>query len=87
VTATGRADGTASVTGDSAVPTFVVGPEGTYSTDESTQARIDDLITRRKAARMAKDFARADKFRDELAALGVVIKDNKDGATTWEPRR
>ena len=30
-----------------------------------------------------KNFAEADRIRDELAALGVVLKDSKDG-TTWE---
>ena len=41
---------------------------------------------RRFAARQAKDFAEADRIRDELAALGVVLKDSKDG-TTWEVAR
>ncbi len=66
---------------------FVSRGDGTYSADASTQERIDELIARRKAARAAKDFAAADKLRDELAALGVAIKDNKDGTTTWEPKR
>jgi cysteinyl-tRNA synthetase len=57
------------------------------STDDLTQRQIDELIARRKAARGAKDFAEADRLRDELAALGVAIKDNKDGTTTWEPKR
>ena len=33
-----------------------------------------------------KNFAEADRIRDELAALGVVLKDGKDG-TTWELAR
>jgi cysteinyl-tRNA synthetase len=61
--------------------------DGTYSTDESTQRLIDDLTKRRKAARAAKDFAAADKIRDDLAALGFAIRDNKDGTTTVEPKR
>ena len=52
--------------------------------DEST---INHLIARRKEARTAKNWAEADRLRDELAALGVAIKDNKDGTTTWEPKR
>jgi cysteinyl-tRNA synthetase len=60
---------------------------GVPRTDESTQSRIDDRIARRKAARAAKNWAEADRLRDELAALGVAIKDNKDGTTTWEPKR
>ena len=37
-------------------------------------------------ARKAKNWAEADRIRDELAAMGVVLKDNKDG-TTWEVKR
>jgi cysteinyl-tRNA synthetase len=61
--------------------------DGTIEIDQSTQELIDDRIARRKAARAAKNFAEADRLRDELAALGVAIKDNKDGTTSWEPKR
>ena len=44
------------------------------------------LLAARAAARIAKDFASSDRIRDELAAMGVVIKDSKDG-TTWEIAR
>jgi cysteinyl-tRNA synthetase len=50
-------------------------------------ARIDALIASRKEARATKNFAESDRIRDELAALGVVLKDNKDGTTTWEVAR
>ena len=43
-------------------------------------------IAARNAARQAKNFAESDRIRDELAALGVVLKDSKDG-TTWEVAR
>ena len=33
-----------------------------------------------------KNFAESDRIRDELAAMGVVLKDSKDG-TTWEVAR
>jgi cysteinyl-tRNA synthetase len=46
------------------------------------EARISD----RNAARKAKDFRESDRIRDELAAMGVVLKDSKDG-TTWEIAR
>jgi cysteinyl-tRNA synthetase len=48
------------------------------------QARVESLIDARNAARKMKNFADADRIRDELQAMGVVIKDNKDGTTTWE---
>ena len=44
---------------------------------------IDRRIAARLSARKARNFAEADRIRDELAALGVVLKDSKDG-TTWE---
>ncbi len=47
---------------------------------------IDRRIAARLDARKAKNFAEADRIRDELAALGVVLKDGKDG-TTWEVAR
>jgi cysteinyl-tRNA synthetase len=50
-------------------------------------AAIDAIVADRAAARRAKNWAESDRLRDELAALGVAIKDNKDGTTTWEPKR
>ena len=47
---------------------------------------IDGLISARLEARKRKDFKEADRIRDELAAMGVVLKDSKDG-TTWEIAR
>jgi cysteinyl-tRNA synthetase len=47
------------------------------------QKTIEDLIASRTAARARKDFKESDRIRDELAAMGVVIKDSKEG-TTWE---
>ena len=51
--------------------------------DEPTIAK---LIAARNAARKAKDFGESDRIRDELAKMGVVLKDTKDG-TTWEIAR
>jgi len=53
---------------------------------------IDDAIAARTAARARKDFKESDRIRDELAAMGVAIKDSKDPATgepttTWEIAR
>jgi cysteinyl-tRNA synthetase len=48
--------------------------------DEST---IMAMIEERAAAKQAKNFAEADRIRDELLAQGVVLKDSPTG-TTWE---
>ena len=47
---------------------------------------VKQLIAKRTEARKAKDFTESDRIRDELAAMGVVLKDTKDG-TTWEIAR
>jgi len=44
------------------------------------------LIAMRSEARARKDWKESDRIRDELAAMGVVLKDSKDG-TTWEIAR
>jgi cysteinyl-tRNA synthetase len=49
--------------------------------------RVKQLIEARLAARAAKIWAESDRIRDELAAMGIVLKDNKDGTTTWEVKR
>jgi len=48
--------------------------------------KIDGLIAARTAARARKDFKESDRIRDELAAMGIAIKDSKEG-TTWEIAR
>ena len=50
------------------------------------------LIDARAAARKAKNFAEADRIRDELDAMGIQLKDSKDPetgelVTTWEVKR
>ena len=55
------------------------------------RSRLIALIADRTAARARKDFKESDRIRDELAAMGVVIKDGKDAdgkpVTTWEIAR
>jgi len=47
-----------------------------------TAVQIETLIDQRNAARRNKDFAEADRIRDELADKGVVLEDG-GGGTTW----
>jgi cysteinyl-tRNA synthetase len=47
---------------------------------------IKERIADRNAARTAKNFKESDRIRDELAKMGVALKDSKDG-TTWEVAR
>ncbi|HEY5226868.1 MAG TPA: DALR domain-containing protein, partial [Methylovirgula sp.] len=54
--------------------------------------KVDEImvatkINARLDARKAKDWAASDQIRDELAEIGVALKDNKDGTTSWEVKR
>jgi cysteinyl-tRNA synthetase len=53
--------------------------------------RVEALISDRAAARARKDFKESDRIRDELAAMGVVLKDGRDAdgkaITSWEIAR
>jgi cysteinyl-tRNA synthetase len=46
------------------------------------EARIAELIVERNAAKAARDFARADQIRHELAAQSILLQDSTQG-TTW----
>jgi cysteinyl-tRNA synthetase len=48
-----------------------------------SDAEIDALLAGRRAARGRKDFAEADRIRDQLAAMGVLIEDKAGGLTGW----
>ena len=50
--------------------------------DDAEAAYIQEQIEARKAAKKAKNFAEADRIRDELAAKGIVLVDTAQG-TTW----
>jgi cysteinyl-tRNA synthetase len=50
-------------------------------TSNSVDGLMNLILALRQNARTNKDYASSDKIRDELAKLGIVIKDTKDGAT------
>jgi cysteinyl-tRNA synthetase len=54
--------------------------------DRVLDSQVNSLIAARNAARKAKNFKEADRIRDELKAMGVVLTDSKEG-TTWEIAR
>lgn len=53
--------------------------------DADLAAKIEGLLQTRLEARASKDFAAADRIRDELNALNVVVMDGPEGAT-WRLR-
>ncbi len=50
-----------------------------------SNSEIDALVAERTAAKKARNFARADQIRNELAEKGVVLEDSKDGVR-WKRR-
>ena len=59
---------------------------GLTEVDAETKVKIQTLVDARAVARKAKNYKETDRIRDELAKMGVVLKDSKDG-TTWEIAR
>jgi cysteinyl-tRNA synthetase len=56
------------------------------------EAQVAALLEARNAARRAKNFKEADRIRDQLGAMGIIVKDAKDPktgelVTTWEVAR
>ena len=47
--------------------------------EEVLDSVVEGLIEERQAARKAKDFARADEIRDQLASMGIILKDTREG--------
>ena len=50
-----------------------------FGADDADGAEIDSLVAARTEARAAKDFAEADRLRDELAAMGITVEDTPNG--------
>jgi cysteinyl-tRNA synthetase len=53
------------------------------SGDQTLHGVMELLIDLRKEARRQKDFVTSDRIRDRLAALGISVKDEKDGNMSW----
>ncbi|MCU1441048.1 MAG: cysteinyl-tRNA synthetase [Rhodoglobus sp.] len=49
-------------------------------TERALASLVETLISDRNAARAAKDFATADRIRDELAAAGITVEDGPTGS-------
>lgn len=51
--------------------------------DDELAKTVNEMIAKRAEAKKAKDFATADKIRDELKEMGIIIKDTAQGVV-WE---
>ena len=45
---------------------------------------VEALIEARKAAKAARNWAEADRLRDQLKAMGILLEDRKDGSVAWK---
>ncbi len=54
-----------------------------YVKEESIDTEIEELIEKRLQARKNKDFAEADRIRDRLDAMGIILEDSASG-TRWK---
>ncbi len=52
--------------------------------NEKLKGVMQLLIDIRKEAKNKKDFATGDKIRNQLAEVGILLKDEKDGSMSWE---
>jgi cysteinyl-tRNA synthetase len=64
----------------------VLGLEAQLESQETNNSlsdeQIEELIQKRKQARIAKNFAESDRIRDELQSQGIALIDSKEG-TKW----
>jgi cysteinyl-tRNA synthetase len=58
---------------------FAAWPKETANLD----AEIEALIEARRAAKAAKDWPEADRLRDRIQGMGIVLEDRKDGSVAW----
>ena len=56
----------------------------TDSVSTADEKWIEQQIENRREARERKDFAEADKIRQELASKGIILEDRPDGTTRWK---
>jgi cysteinyl-tRNA synthetase len=51
--------------------------------ERQADAEVEALIEQRRAAKAAKNWAEADRLRDAIKGMGIVLEDRKDGTVAW----
>jgi cysteinyl-tRNA synthetase len=65
---------------------LVVSNQTSADVDLDFKERVDKLVDERVRARAQRNWKESDRIRDQLSAMGVALKDSKEG-TTWELKR
>jgi cysteinyl-tRNA synthetase len=52
--------------------------------NDTLKGVMELLIDIRKESKLKKDYATSDKIRNQLTALGIAVKDEKDGTVSWD---
>jgi cysteinyl-tRNA synthetase len=55
-----------------------------HSNKISNEAEIDQLIDLRNKAKLDKNWAEADRIREQLKGMGIALEDKEGGKTTWK---
>jgi cysteinyl-tRNA synthetase len=58
-------------------------PESGSAASDKLQGVLELVSEMRREARNRKDYASSDRIRDTLQSMGILLKDGKDGASTW----
>jgi cysteinyl-tRNA synthetase len=66
---------------------MTVGNKTSGDIEAQFKARLAKVIADRSLARARKDWKESDRLRNEAYEQGAILKDNKDGTTTWERRK
>ncbi|HUX67852.1 MAG TPA: cysteine--tRNA ligase [Terriglobales bacterium] len=61
----------------------ILAPDEATAAHALGDAQVEALMAQRRAARQARDFARADALRQQLDAAGVLVEDIKGGGDRW----
>jgi cysteinyl-tRNA synthetase len=61
----------------------ILGLKNEFEVDEKFSGVMDLLVEIRKDAKSKKDFFTSDKIRNQLAEIGIEMKDEKDGKISW----